>query len=201
MTAGRTSAENISRTQLTLKTLTSTSPTPAQIWNTILRNRSHAPPNIRSFVWKITQNSLKIGSYWLRINGYENRGKCTESINHILFTCPLNQVNTVWSVAENLCKRKSIPWPDGMNASHIIVAPLLKTRNQEGETRAGASRFLTMIILECVWTIWKMRCKRILGNDQPDDKGITVTKALNSIKAVLNEHLHKDIPYKHKEVC
>ena len=49
-----------------------------------------------------------------------------------------------------------------------------------------------MIILECAWTIWKMRCKRILGNDQPDDKGITVTEALNSIKAVLNECLHED---------
>ena len=195
--AGRTSAENISQTQLTIKTLTGTSPTPARIWNTILKNRSYAPPNIRSFVWKIAQNGLKIGSYWLRINGYENRGKCTEcdcteSINHILFTCPLNQGNTVWSVAETLCKRKTIPWPDGMNTSHIIAAPLLKIKNQEGKTRTGASRFLTIIILECAWTIWKMRCKRVLGNAQLDDKGISITEALNNIKAALNERLCED---------
>ena len=79
-----------------------------------------------------------------------------------------------------------------MNASYIIAAPLLKIKDQEGGTRARASRFLTTIILECAWSIWKMRCKRILESDQPDNRRISKIEALYNIKAALNERLRED---------
>jgi len=125
----------------------------------------------RHFTWKIIQGPLKIGKYWERIPGYENQGEwaeCdrTETIDHILFECPLNHGNAVWHAIKLLYSRKNIPWPERLDAAYILTTPILKIKDREGVTQEGASRFLTIATLESAWTIWKTRCGRVINSDQ-----------------------------------
>ena len=95
------------------------------------------------------------------IPGYEDCGQCpdceqTEDMNHILFICPLNHGKALWLAAKNLSKWKRIPWPQDMDHTYVMAAPLIKIRNWAGKMRSGASRLCTIIILECAWQTWKV---------------------------------------------
>jgi len=53
------------------------------------------PPKIKDFLWKLCHNRHKVGEWFLKIKGWENRAYCKcgqlDTIDHILMECPLNQ--------------------------------------------------------------------------------------------------------------
>ena len=156
-----------------------------------------APPNIRSFLWKMLHRGFKVGKYWNNIPGYKSRSQCpdceqTEDMNHILFVCPLNHRRTLWLATKNIFKCKQITWPQDMDHMYVMAAPLLKIKNQTGKARSGASRLCTITILECAWLTWKERCRRVIGNDQ-EPAPITKKEVLNKLRLALNDQLRDDV--------
>ena len=100
-------ATNLRLIQQTLEDYLRISPPITTIWNTMLWMKRNAPPNIRSFLWKMLHRGLKIGRYWNNIPGYKNCRQCPEceqieDMNHVLFVCPQNQGKTLWQAARNI---------------------------------------------------------------------------------------------------
>ena len=160
--------------------------------------KRNTPPNIRSFLWKMLHGGFKVGKYWNNIPGYEDRGQCpnceqTEDMNHILFVCPLNKGRTLWCTAREIFEQKGITWPQDMDHTYIMAAPLLKIRNHTSKTRIGASRLSTIVILECTWQTWKVRYKRVIDSEQDGLISVLDTKALNHLRSALNDRFRKDI--------
>ena len=110
-------------------------------------------------------------------------------MNHILFVCPLNKGKTLWPAAKNIFEHKGITWPQDMDHTYVMAAPLLKIKNCNGRTRIRASRLSTIVTLECAWLTWKARCKRVIGDEQCNPIGITDNKALNNLRLALNNRL------------
>src|SRR5260370_113719 len=62
--------------------------------------------------------------------------------------------------------------------------------SRKGETCHGASRLFLIIILECTFVIWKLRCKR---NLDPSQQGkIAANKASNRVMETINSCLSQD---------
>ena len=111
-------------------------------------------------------------------------------MNHILFECKGNQAKLIWKTAREICERKHIPWPPGMDVSTIMALPLLKVKARSGKIRHGATRLFLITLSECALLIWKLRCKRILEpGHQPD---ISTQEALNQTMSILNKRLNHD---------
>ena len=80
-----------------------------------------------------------------------------------------------------------------MDTHHITVAPFFKLKDYEDKPRTRASQFLTIVTLEGAWMLWKVRCKRILGNNQQEDNRISCTETINTLSAALKDGLQEDI--------
>ena len=50
-----------------------------------------------------------------------------------------------------------------------------------------------IITLESAWSIWKLRCKRILGGNDPGNTAPTRAEAINTIRTALNDRLQEDL--------
>jgi len=58
-------------------------------------------PKMNDFLWKLGHNRHKIGTWFLKIKGWQNKAYCKcgklETMNHIIIECPLNQGPTIWN--------------------------------------------------------------------------------------------------------
>lgn len=72
------------------KNIFGTKPTKERVW-TATRHKD-LTRKTRDFLWKSTQNAYKVGNYWTRIEGYQERGVCplcleVEDMAHVLTKC------------------------------------------------------------------------------------------------------------------
>src|SRR5260370_11808812 len=113
-----------------------------------------------------------------------------KTINNILVECKVKQGPQIWKSAKEICETKHIPWPPNIDISTIMALPLLKVRSNDGRIRQGATRLFLIIMSECAFLIWKLRCKRILEPGHQD--GITTKEAINQVRATVNSRLNQD---------
>ncbi|KAF8290539.1 hypothetical protein DL93DRAFT_2146650, partial [Clavulina sp. PMI_390] len=81
----------LDRTRENINETWGVSPTNERIWNA-LHKSEHISRSVKQFLWKCQHGTLKIGSHWAKMPGYENRAECSlcgelETIDHILFGC------------------------------------------------------------------------------------------------------------------
>ncbi len=109
------------------------------------------------------------------------------------FNCEANQTKIIWKIAEMISERKNIQWPSNLDITTIMALPFLKVRNQDGHVRSGATHLLLIIISECAYLIWKLRCKRILDTT-PDEPTCTISpkEAYSQTLLIINSRLNQD---------
>jgi hypothetical protein len=189
--------ENLNHIRDVLRALDCPTPNDNLIWYAIIKNKKDLNPNLRNFLWKLVHSAHKDGTYWSKIPGCEDRAQCAkcdvpESMNHIIFECPHNQGPKLWAAVRSMSLKKGVSWPDNMGIYHIMAAPLIVIKKQDGTIKHGASRFFRMAILECAWQTWKLRCKRILRDVETGEPKISLNEAMNTYKAAMNEKLNQD---------
>ncbi|EPS95585.1 hypothetical protein FOMPIDRAFT_48592 [Fomitopsis schrenkii] len=85
----------------------------ADIWEGI-RHRD-IRKSVTDFLWKGIHNAHRIGKFWTKIPGYEDRATCQhcherDSLNHILIDCSAPGSSRVWDMAKATWEKKGEIW-------------------------------------------------------------------------------------------
>ncbi len=59
---------------------------------------------------------------------------------------------------------KHIEGPQGFDVTSIMALPL-KIKSPDGSPRPGATRLLLIAASECVFLLWKLRCRRLFDDN------------------------------------
>jgi ribonuclease HI len=132
----------------------------------------HSPPNeaiwratkhkdltkkAQEFLWKSTHDAFKIGKFWRNFENFENRGICPhcdteETMEHILTECDAPGREIIWSVANELWKKRSLtPIPSNFGA--ILGCCLANFKKANGKTDKGLNRQYRIIVSESMYMI------------------------------------------------
>lgn len=163
---------------------------------------------ISDFIWKIRNGRVKCGTYFKRMQGWEDKATCEcgqmETINHILFECPKNYAKDAWAkmreVWEEAHPEKVL---NVINIKTIKGLPEIRIRGEKGEEKE-ATKLAKTIIAETMWMIWCCRNRRIFDKVELS-KIEVVEKTISQIEA--RAHLEFAIVkksskwYKDKEEC
>ncbi|KAK0237845.1 hypothetical protein EDD85DRAFT_906680 [Armillaria nabsnona] len=112
------------------------------------------------------QCSFKIGKHWENIPGYEERSACPkcgvmETIEHVLTECAIPGQSIVWSLAEELWRKKDTPeYPWGRFLSTLWISACGLTNNK-GKIITERSRLYEIIMTSSAHLIWKFRCEHV----------------------------------------
>jgi ribonuclease HI/exonuclease III len=180
-----------------------TDETDATIWkgchNAAMLNKE------KQFFWKALHGAHKCGPYWERRAGCESWAECqacqghVESTTHILIECSANKTReTVWAVAKDLWPGPGTDWPE-LSTGVILAIGSLKTsgdlaqqsmRGSAGVAppRRGSSRLLNLIMATSAFTIWKLRCERVIQGIQHSQKEV-----IARWRHAINERLWQDV--------
>ena len=99
---------------------------------------------IVDFLWKIMHGAHRVGSYWEKIPGYEQRGTCAhcgarESMEHILFECAASGREAVWSLTRSLWEATGRIWP-GISLEGLLGVGIIANTVDGPRTRPQAAR-------------------------------------------------------------
>jgi exonuclease III/ribonuclease HI len=171
-------------------------PTPAEIWNAI-RKRGFSR-QIHNFLWKNLHNAYKIGSFWERIPNMETRGRCSlcnesESMEHIIVECPNSQaIRIVWNLAKSLWLKKENFWPD-IRYGTILGCALAAFKLRSGKIAPGKNRLFEITITESAHLLWKLRCERVIKNQDNVQYAHSETEVHNRWVTMINRCLQLDM--------
>jgi len=159
--------DNIKDTQEAMEDTFGHRPTDRKIWKSI--QDPGIRRNIQDFQWKLMHNRLRVGAYWKNIPGFEERVSCTqcgaeETMDHILFACPVPGRERLWKMAEELWERSNtekekekVPW--------IVPSTALLRGIGSAKKDATTSKY-KMILTETAWILWKARNERTIGEKE-----------------------------------
>ena len=176
---------NVALIQACTQASFSLAPTPETVWSAT-RHKDFTR-KVRDFLWKATQNVYKIGEFWDRVEGYEDRGICPlcnerEDMDHILTKCTSPARAAAWTLANGLWERRSgAPLPN--NLGDLLGCGLAKFL-RDGKPDKGKNRLYRILTSETAHLVWKLRNeRRIQHGDQISPSAAEVakrwTKAIN----------------------
>jgi len=203
-TSRKHTTSNLNLARATIYDLESHKPSDERIWNATLKNRRDFSTNVRNFLWKLLHNAHKCGPYWFKMPELSERGICQtcntpETMQHIVFNCEANQCNMIWNAARAICSKKNIDTPD-LDITTIMALPLVNIKSETGKIRPGATRLLRIVISECAFQVWKLRCERLLnGSPETPEKVISPQEAMNRTRSIINSRLDEDIALTNKK--
>jgi ribonuclease HI len=149
---------------------------PKQIWRSI--RSKDLPRQIRFFLWMLTHDGYKVGSYWRNIDLLRERGQCEmcgveESMEHILTKCNVPGQVLIWELASALWQKRTGSELIRPTVSQIIACMLISTDNDGKKLKKGQKRLKSILISESAYLIWKLRNSRtIKGKDPPSRREI-----------------------------
>lgn len=153
-------------------------------------NEKDISRNIRDFLWKSTHNALKVGDFWSRIPGSEDRATCqicgeTDTMEHILTKCAAPGREIIWKLAEKLWHNKyEEEITPGFGG---ILGCGLSNFEREGARMTGKNRLYRIVVSESAFMIWKIRCERQIGGRNHSDIEIH-----NKWVGIMNQRLALD---------
>ncbi|KAI0731180.1 ribonuclease H-like protein [Earliella scabrosa] len=132
---------------------------------------------IRDFLWKAMHDALRVGKFWENIPGYEARATCgvcgtLESLEHILTECEAPGQKEVWEMVTDALTSKGapqIPLTYGM----ILGAPAITMAKLREKENKPLDRLCKILIPEAAHFIWKLRCERVIRDDNDPEKRLT----------------------------
>ncbi|KAF8960682.1 hypothetical protein BDZ97DRAFT_1665418 [Flammula alnicola] len=141
--------------------------------------------NIRYFLWMSIHDAYMIGTNWRRAGfapEIQERSKCIhcddvdETMEHILTECTASGQDEVWKLARELWEMKTdAPWPE-ISLGTILASSNATFRTPEGHIQQGAMRFQRIMMSESAHLIWKMRCERVIQNENEPTTKAEVNK-------------------------
>lgn len=151
------------------------------------------PPKLHNFFYLAIHGGQRIGHWWSKISGYEDRQTCAycnlpDTMDDILTQCTKPGQLIAWNLARTLWEKKtSLPW---LNPSLGLILGCGLVRLQcPGDHNRLLDRFYCILVSETAFFIWKLRCETLLSkNDTP----ATATEIHNRWVHTLNERLTLD---------
>ncbi|EEB91947.1 hypothetical protein MPER_09617, partial [Moniliophthora perniciosa FA553] len=161
---------NIKRARKASKKLSGEEPSDKQVWKS-LRNKTISR-NVCNFIFKALHGGHRVGDYWKGIPNYEDRAVCshcnkTESMRHILFKCKAPGRKEVWTMAQDLWRKKGIKWIKPTYGIVLACGQISLPPDDEGITKAGDSRLYQILVSESVFLIWRLRNERVINDEGP----------------------------------
>ena len=163
---------NLRKAREALRDYSGNTETDETIWNGI-QNPTIRTTN-RQFLYKAMNQTQKVGGYWNNIPNNGEKAICNtcneiETMDHILTECGTTARGKIWQLAEDLWPHTYPPWPDLtmgiILGAGSITAPDLPQTNDETRRKQktqGAIRLLQILITESAYTIWVLRCERVI---------------------------------------
>jgi len=136
------------------------------------------PPKISDFLWKLNHNRHKVGTWFLKIRGWENRAHCKcrklETMDHIIMECPLNKGHEIWEYMESEWKQ-TFPKTQWLPPTIELIRGLGSIQLRE-RPRWMSEAYIERIT-EAIWLIWTTRNNRIFNRKEiPKEAAIKMLK-------------------------
>ncbi|KAK0435975.1 hypothetical protein EV421DRAFT_1982180 [Armillaria borealis] len=142
--------QNLDRIRASVTEVNGTAPSDAAIWHG-MRNKDISR-SARSFIWKATHKVYRLGNAWAGFGPeYASRVLCpkcgdTETMDHILLECGIPGRQNVWTLAEDMWRKKGYTWPS-MSLGLILGCALYDPRDDEDGRLPGAARLFRIIVI------------------------------------------------------
>ncbi|KAF7419654.1 hypothetical protein PC9H_002246 [Pleurotus ostreatus] len=164
-------AKMIDTIQNHVEEVTEETPTEERIWKAI-RNNDFSR-QIRYYLWMVAHDAYCIG---------------TLNMSHILSRCETPGQEQIWELAKELWTKTGRTWTQPW-IGNIIACALTKTNKEKGERDPGGDRLWRILISESAYLIWKLRCERVIQNE---NASFTTQEVTNRWIATMNARLDLD---------
>jgi len=198
----RSSEVNVGRVQACATEAYGTAPTPESVWKST-RHRD-LTKKTREFLWKCMYDAFKIGKFWSRIEGYEQRGICSscgaeETMEHILTECSAPGREQVWGLANRLWKMRAdsdLP----LNYRALLGCSLPNFRKTNDRPDKGLNRLFRIVVSESMYLIWKLRCERTIAWEGDPTRQHAPYEIHNKWLQAINARLRMDSVQTNKKI-
>ncbi|KAI6139648.1 hypothetical protein BKA82DRAFT_3988152 [Pisolithus tinctorius] len=141
-----------------------------QIWQS--KKQPWIPKKIQDFLWKLTHNAIKCGTFFRNIPNLQEKQYCScgeiETIEHILLKCSENKIPQLWTEITQLLSKidPTTTWP--IPTIEAIQTPnLIKLKQQKSDKRNTNKQILYQIMMvETSWLVWKERNGKVFNNQR-----------------------------------
>ncbi|KAI0684024.1 hypothetical protein C8T65DRAFT_622841, partial [Cerioporus squamosus] len=173
---------------------TKTMPTVPSLWKSI-RDKT-VPRRMRDFWWKAMHDALRVGHYWTKIPGYEQRAQCQvcdceDSLEHILLECDAPGQSVVWTCVDRLLQAAGAP-PIERSVGVVLGAPALSLAELTPRRAAGKQRLVRILYMEAAHLVWKLRCERVIQHEGDPERWLHERVIQARWLAALNRRLRID---------
>ena len=161
------SVRNLENIQECTRAIFKVRPTTESVWTAT--KHKDLTRKTQDFLWKSTQNTYKIGSYWTRIEGYQDRGVCllcnkVEDMEHILTKCRAGTCKEAWRLANEMwAKRHQSELPNTLGG---MLGCGLASFTDEDRPDKGKNRLYRILVSETAYLIWKLRNERRIRDEE-----------------------------------
>ncbi|KXN85822.1 hypothetical protein AN958_10708 [Leucoagaricus sp. SymC.cos] len=191
-----TSKQNITKIKTNVKSRWNFTPTTAHIWHSLKRNKNILKKH-REFLYKGIKGTHYIGKKWLHTDKEELKERATcrtcnveESLEHILTKCRAPGQSLIWETARKIWNERYDEWQKP-TLGEILGVTTISQKDGEGNKDDGKTRFHQILITECAHLTWRLRCERVIGNNN-DPQRHTDAAILSTLKYRLNHRFRMD---------
>jgi len=179
----------IEKTKEELLRKTGTCITRNDIW--INNGKRIIPPKVNDFLWKLCHDKHKIGPWFLKIKGWENKAHCKcgklETMNYIIMECSLNQGPTIWNYMKN-------KWKQTFSKTQWLQLTIELIRGlgsiQLGKSPRWMNKAYIERVTEATWLIWTIRNNQIFNKRE-----MTIELATKMIERTLQVKIETEWTY------
>ncbi|KAF5371874.1 hypothetical protein D9615_006992 [Tricholomella constricta] len=146
-------------------------PTTEAIWKST--RRKDLSRQQRYFLWMAIHDAYMVGTHWQRDSfsaEIQSRANCshdgaTETLEHIFIKCECAGQSEVWQEMGKLWgQTNEQDWnPPSLGAA--LGSQIAEITNERGKLKKGRTRLYRILMAESLYLIWKLRCERIIQND------------------------------------
>ncbi|EPS94647.1 hypothetical protein FOMPIDRAFT_1079638, partial [Fomitopsis schrenkii] len=168
----------------------------SDIWRGI-KNKDLRRP-VTDFLWKGIHEAHRIGKFWMKIPGHEDRARCThcheqDSLGHILLECSATGQASVWKLARAAWRRKEIDWIPLHLLDILAIGPRSRALVLGKPTPGHLSRFWRILVSESAHLVWKLRCERVIGHSDDNRWQHTEASVTTRWTGAINARLRQDV--------
>ncbi|XP_006457476.1 hypothetical protein AGABI2DRAFT_79803 [Agaricus bisporus var. bisporus H97] len=193
----KSSKSSIDRIQADIKESHGYTPIRRNIWHQLKRNKNCLRKH-KEFLYKTIKGAYYVGKRWEHSESdhIRARARChicetEESMDHILTKCRAPGQETVWKLGGEIWKKKYTDIFTPKLGEILGIASITK-RNDKGYTDIGKTRLFQILISECTYLIWNLRCERVIQHESDNTWKHSDAQIKNRLLQRLNSRFRLD---------